>query len=235
MIAPQGRLGKLRHRLAPLFRMDAHLAVALAVAALATWAFSALAEDLRDRDLFVRWDGTVLAWVHRRTTPHGTRIFGAITQLGNATFTLMMAAAIAPALRRHRALLVGWILAFTGGLALERVVKTVVQRVRPPTAAAYMHADSFSFPSGHATASMVAYVMLAYALAHLMEAGPVRRVLLYLGAAVIIGAVGLSRIYLGVHYPSDVAAGFTVGLAWVAICMAGIRLAERRKRSARSH
>jgi undecaprenyl-diphosphatase len=229
MIAPRERLGKLRHLLARALRIDVHLAVTLAVAALATWAFSALAEDVWDRDPLVRWDEAVSAWVHRHKTPTAARIFGAITQLGNSTFTLMMAAAIAPALWRQRALLVGWIAAFTGGLALEKFVKTVVQRVRPPTAAAYMHVDSFSFPSGHATASMVAYVMLAYVLGRLMDAGPGRRALLYLGATVIVGAVGLSRIYLGVHYPSDVAAGFTVGLAWAAICMTGIRLAERRR------
>src|SRR5688500_14988179 len=101
MIALRGRLGKLRHRLAGAFRMDVHLAVTLAVAALATWAFSALAEDVWDRDPLVRWDEVVSAWVHRHATPREARIFGAITQLGNSTFTLMMAAAIAPALRRH--------------------------------------------------------------------------------------------------------------------------------------
>lgn len=227
MIAPRERLGKLRHRVARGLRIDVHLAVTLAVAAVATWAFSALVEDVWDRDPLVLWDEAVSAWVHRHATPRGARIFGAITQLGNSTFTLMMAAAIAPALRRHRALLVGWIVAFIGGLALERVVKAIVQRIRPATAAAYMHVDSFSFPSGHATASMVAYVMLAYALARLMEADLGRGVLLYLGAAVLIVAVGSSRVYLGVHYPSDVVAGFAVGLAWVAICLTGVRVAER--------
>jgi membrane-associated phospholipid phosphatase len=228
MIMRGGRLGKWVSRLGRALHIDVHLAVTLAAAALATWAFSALAEDVRDRDSLVRWDEATVAWVERHATNRGRRVFGAITQLGSSTFTLMMGAAIAPALWRHRALLVGWIAAFAGGLAVERVAKAVVQRVRPPTATAYIHADSFSFPSGHSTAAMVAYVMLAYALARLMEADLGRRVLLYLGAAVIIGAVGLSRIYLGVHYPSDVMAGFAVGLAWAAICLTGVRLAERR-------
>jgi membrane-associated phospholipid phosphatase len=227
MIMRGGRLGKWASRLGRALRLDMPLAVTLAVAALATWGFSVLAEDVSGRDPLVRWDEATSAWIDRHATARSKRIFGAITQLGSATFTLMMAAAIAPALRRHHALLVGWIAAFVGGFALERVVKSVVQRVRPPTAAAYMHVDSFSFPSGHATAAMVAYVMLAYALARLMEADLARRVVLYLGAAVIIGAVGLSRVYLGVHYPSDVVAGFAVGLAWVAICLTAIRLAER--------
>lgn len=227
MITPGDRSGKWVSRVRRALRPDVHLALPLAIAALAIWAFSVLAEVVWDRDPLVRWDEALSAWVHRHATARGRRIFGAITQLGSSTFTLMMAAAIAPALRRHRALLVGWIAAFAGGLALERVAKVVVQRVRPPTAAAYMHVDSFSFPSGHATAAMVAYVMLAYALARLMEADLGRRVQLYVGAAVIIIAVGLSRIYVGVHYPSDVMAGFAVGLAWVAICLTGIRLAER--------
>lgn len=227
MITPGDRSGKWPSRIGRALGLDMHLALTLAIAALAIWAFSVLAEDVWDRDPLVRWDEELSAWVHRHATARGRRIFGAVTQLGSSTFTLMMAAAIAPALRRHRALLIGWLVAFTGGLAVERVVKVVVQRVRPPTAAAYMHVDSFSFPSGHATAATVAYVMLAYALARLMEADLGRRMLLYLGAVVIIIAVGLSRVYLGVHYPSDVMAGFAVGLAWVAICLTGVRLAER--------
>ena len=203
------------------------LVAGLVVAALAIWTFSRLAEDVSDQDPLVRWDAAAAAWVHRHATPRGTRIFGAITQLGSSTFTLMMAAAIAPALRTRRALLVGWVAAFLGGVVIERVVKAVVQRVRPAYATAALHLDSFSFPSGHATASMVAYTMLAYVLARLTRASPARGVVIFAAAAFVILAIGASRVYLGVHYPSDVLAGFTVGLGWVAICLTGVRFAER--------
>jgi len=231
MIVRGARLGKLVGRVGHALRLDAHLAATLALAALAIWGFSILAADVWGGDPPLRWDEAMVAWVHRHTTTRGARIFGGITQLGNATFTLMMAAAIAPALRRHRALLVGWIAAFLGSFAIQRGLKAVVQRVRPPTASAFLDVHSFSFPSGHATASMVAYVMLAYALSRLMEASLRRRLVLYLGAAVIIGAVGFSRIYLGVHYPSDILAGYAVGLAWVAICLTGVGIAERLRQT----
>jgi membrane-associated phospholipid phosphatase len=234
MIVLGERLGKLLRRVGSALGLDQRLALTLSVAALAVWAFSVLARDVWDQDPLVRWDAATAAWVQRHATPRGARIFGAITQLGSSTFTLMMAAAIAPALRTRRALLVGWIAAFLGGVALERVVKAVVQRVRPPSATAFLDLDSFSFPSGHATASMVAYTMLAYVIARLTRASPKRGALIFVAAAFVIAAVGASRVYLGVHYPSDVLAGFAVGLGWVAICLSGVRLVERRAARKRS-
>jgi membrane-associated phospholipid phosphatase len=222
------RLRGTASRLRRVWFFEMRLVAGVVIAGLAIWAFLGLFEDVWDRDPLVSWDAAAAASVHAHTTPGGIRFFGALTQLGSSTFTLMMAAAIAPALRRQRALLVGWLVAFFGGVALEGILKAVMQRTRPPYATAYLHDASYSFPSGHAMASTIGYAMLAYLVSRLADLRGWRRTAVYVGAALLIVAISLSRVYLGVHYPSDVVAGFTAGAAWVAICLTGIRLAERR-------
>ena len=229
------RLGTLLRRLSGprpgiAWYRDRRLVAGLVVAAAAIWAFSKIFEDVWEREALVRWDALAERWVHRRVTPAGTHFFHALTQLGNSTFILLMAAAIAPALWRQRALFVGWITAFAGGIGLEYLFKAIVQRRRPPFAEAVIHDTSYSFPSGHAMASMVGYVMLAYLIVRLTGWAGRRRRLVYAGAAVLIGAIGLSRIYLGVHYPSDVLAGYAAAGAWVALCLTVLRAVERRSR-----
>jgi membrane-associated phospholipid phosphatase len=217
-------------RLRGTWFFEMRLVAGLVVAGLGIWAFIAIFEDVWDRDPLVRWDAAAAAWVHARTTPGGIRFFGALTQLGSSTFILMMAVAIAPALRRRRPLLVGWLIAYFGGVGLEWLLKSVMQRARPPYAAAYLHGTSYSFPSGHAMASTIGYAMLAYLVSRLADLRGWRRASLFAGAGVLIAAIGLSRVYLGVHYPSDVAAGFAAGAAWVAICLTAVRFAERHAR-----
>ena len=142
----------------------------------------------------------------------------------------MMAAAIAPALWRQRVLFAGWIAAFVGGVGLEYLFKAIMCRERPPFAAAVLEEATYSFPSGHAMASMVGYVMLAYLLVRLTAVRGWRRRLVYAGAAALMFAIGVSRIYLGVHYPSDVLGGYAIGAAWVALCLTVIRAVEQRGR-----
>lgn len=100
-----------------------------------------------------------------------------------------------------------------GELVCESAVKALVARPRPALIDPVAHASGYSFPSGHAGGSAAVYG----ALALLGVAGVARwaRLLLVTGAAVLVGAVAVSRVLLGVHYPSDVAAGVALGLAWV--------------------
>jgi undecaprenyl-diphosphatase len=211
----------------PWYR-DRRLVVGLGVAALAAWVFAVLFEDVWEREALVRWDAAAAAWIHRHATPGGRRFFHGLTQLGASNFTLMMAAAIAPALWRQRVLLVGWLVAFAGGVGLENLFKAIVQRSRPPFATAVLQHATYSFPSGHAMASMVGYVMLAYLIVRLAALRGWRRQACFAGAAALIVALGLSRVYIGVHYPSDVLGGFAIGGAWVAACLTAIRAVEHR-------
>lgn len=100
-----------------------------------------------------------------------------------------------------------------GELVCESAVKALVARPRPALVDPVAHASGSSFPSGHAGGSAAVYG----ALALLGVAGVARwaRLMLVTGAALLVGAVAVSRVLLGVHYPSDVAAGVALGLAWV--------------------
>lgn len=104
-------------------------------------------------------------------------------------------------------------LARAGELVCESVVKVLVARPRPALVDPVAHASGYSFPSGHAGGSAAVYG----ALALLGVAGVARwtRLMLMTAAALLVGAVAVSRVLLGVHYPSDVAAGVALGLAWV--------------------
>ena len=79
----------------------------------------------------------------------------------------------------------------------------------------------------------ISYMMLAFVVVHLYGLTGARRVVVYLVALVIVGAVGFSRIYLGVHYPSDVLGGFFAGGACVTACLTAYAVAHRRRRMLR--
>ncbi len=97
-------------------------------------------------------------------------------------------------------------------------MKLLVARPRPPLADARIVADGFSFPSGHATVCAMLYGTLAYLLLRQIRAWPlIVRAAVAVFTALLIFAIGLSRIYLGVHYPSDVLAGWTAGALWLVL------------------
>ena len=212
----------------PVWYLDLYFGAGVVLLALAIWAFSTLVEDVLEQDPLVRWDAAVATWVHARTSPSGVRFFSLLTHLGSASATWAIAALGVILLRRRPVLLTAWAAAFIGAHILSRVLKRVVQRTRPPDEISHVDHESFSFPSGHSLKAVVCYVMLAYVIARLLELNGARRTAVYLAAAAVIAAVGWSRVYLGAHYPSDVLAGFAVGLAWLAICLTGVRLVGRQ-------
>jgi undecaprenyl-diphosphatase len=112
--------------------------------------------------------------------------------------------------RRARLLLI----AMGGEVILEQTIKAMVHRPRPEPFFHYPLPTSYSFPSGHAFASTVFFGTLAALISPLLPSGW-QRILLWLGAVSMAAAIGFSRIYLGVHYPSDVIAGYLGGLAWL--------------------
>jgi membrane-associated phospholipid phosphatase len=102
-----------------------------------------------------------------------------------------------------------------------------VQRTRPPSAISYVESESYSFPSGHALKGFVCYAMVAFIAGRLSGVRGARLAAIYVAAAALIAAIGWSRVYLGAHYPSDIVAAFAVAIAWLAVCLVGVRLAGR--------
>lgn len=123
-------------------------------------------------------------------------------------------------------------LSVAGGVLLSSLLKSGFARPRPDLAP---HADivhTLSFPSGHAMSAAVVYLTLGALLA---RAQPHRRLKIYLASVgvVITVLVGISRVYLGVHWPTDVLAGWCVGSAWALLCWAVALYLERRHASTR--
>jgi membrane-associated phospholipid phosphatase len=128
----------------------------------------------------------------------------------------------------RKVVLVGWIAAFAGGAIIDVVLKSVVHRTRPTYGAAFVHAGSYSFPSGHAMGSMIGYGMLLLVLFLFWHPQRVWKILVYFLAGLLILAIGLSRVLLGVHYPSDIAGGWVAATAWLAVCITGVNVARHR-------
>jgi undecaprenyl-diphosphatase len=167
--------------------------------------------------------------MHRHATPTGMAVCVAISHLGSpATMTVLaFAGAFALTALGEWIVLSGWVAAFSGASLLDHWLKLAVHRPRPAYAAALLENPTWSFPSGHAMGSLVGYGMLAYVLVLLVRGTRAARICIVAGLALLIAAIGVSRLYLGVHYLSDVIGGYAAGLLWLSLCIAAVEVARR--------
>ncbi|WP_440107698.1 phosphatase PAP2 family protein [Acidovorax sp. BL-A-41-H1] len=178
-----------------------------------------LAESWRD-DSARGWgafDDDVAAGLQAGASMAALQLFATLTHLGDKWTLSAVAVAVAAALwlRQHRLLAIGWMVALAGNALLTRVLKSLFERVRPEHLHGVATADGYSFPSGHTSASMVAFTMLAYLATRLLE--PRWHAPVVVAAAAAIFTTGWSRVVLQVHYVSDVLAGWVLGGVW-ALC-----------------
>lgn len=147
-----------------------------------------------------------------------------ITSLGSfSVLGIITIAAVLQLLLSHQLRLAAYIGASVlGGTLVSSVLKVLFDRPRPDIPGA-PHVFTASFPSGHATLSAVVFLTLA---AILMAAAPERRLkMFYLALGIFLTiVVGISRVYIGVHYPTDVIAGWMVGSAWALLCWVGAKV-----------
>jgi len=187
------------------------LALCILVLTGAGWAIGELVNGVADP-----LDQTVQAFFvgHRETSR--TVAMRAITDLGSSA--LLIPVAVGAGLLWHRRagtwrpllLLVG---AYAGAWLLQRTIKLFTQVPRPPATEAVGVFSGYAFPSGHATDAAAVYGMLAVLLAAALPRRSAKAAV-WTVAVVVVGLVGLSRIYLGGHWLTDVLAGFAVGAAW---------------------
>jgi membrane-associated phospholipid phosphatase len=154
-------------------------------------------------------------------------VFAALTHLGDtATLTALCIIVAVALIALHRPwLALGWVVAVAGNGGLNRTLKQVFSRMRPFDQAGAVLEQGFSFPSGHSSGSVVAYGMLAYIALRLLP--PRWHLPALLAALTIAFTVGASRLFLRVHFASDVIAGFASGAAWLALCVTSIELLRR--------
>lgn len=120
-----------------------------------------------------------------------------------------------------------------GGDVIKVTIKKILQRERP-IFNPLVEESGFSFPSGHSMAAMTFYGMLAYILWLQLPKGSIWRKVIVIVTPLVIFVVGISRIYLGVHYPSDIIAGYTVGGAWLITCMLALNAIRHYKGNGRA-
>lgn len=229
--AEHGRLRSfLKARLEPKAYLGLHLTVGLILGAAGLWIFGALLDALLDNSMMVKVDIATDAFIHTHMTPRLLRIVLATTELGGpiAMASLAGVGAIVLWRAKRRVILLGWIAAFVGGAIIDEVLKRAVHRTRPTYGAAFVRTDSFSFPSGHAMGSMIGYGMLVSVLFFFWHPKRMWKILVYVLAGLLVLAIGLSRLFLGVHYPSDVAGGWAAALAWLSMCITGVNMARHR-------
>jgi undecaprenyl-diphosphatase len=225
------RWRRLIARLDPRAYLTIHIVVGLAVCLLTAWLFAVLLDSVREKDVVVHRDEAVAHWFHAHGSPLGDRVFVIISLIGSPFAMAVLFGAVELYLWRakQRTLMVAWALSYVGGTILDAVVKEVVRRPRPEFAAKFLYYDSWSFPSGHSMGSLIGFSMLAYTI---IRVRPVKsraaQAGIWTGALIMVVLVGYSRLYLAVHYLSDVVAGYTLGVLWLAVCFTGLQMVNRR-------
>ena len=225
------QLAWLLRRLAPGQYLGLHLTVGLLAAAGCLWLFGGVAEDLLNNDPLVRFDQTVETLLHERATPTLTAFFLVVTALGSLeTIGLLgLVVSVTLGVRRQWLYLGTWLAALAGGFVLNQLLKEFFARPRPYFEHPLLLEASYSFPSSHATMSFICYGMLAYFCVLALRTWRVRTAVVF-GATMLVLLIGFSRIYLGVHYFSDVVAGFASGGIWLSTLITGSETLRRRSK-----
>ncbi len=207
-----------------------HLTVGLLISVGALALFGAITDNVVHREQFTAMDLSFNAWIRARATPLGDRVGVFISMLGGGTAMGVVCVVVAILFARCRWWIVfsGWVAAFVGGSILDFALKRIIHRPRPVGAERFVHDATFSFPSGHSMGSLIGFGMLAYVLITFWPPANRHRWLVIGIATVIILLVGFSRLYLGVHYPTDVIGGFAAGIVWLVACITGVEIARRR-------
>lgn len=195
-------------------------------------AMAELAESGRTQGQWGVLDDALAAGLRAQADAAVLHWFAALTHLGDTWVLATLALAVASALwlRQHRLLATGWLVAMAGNGALTKVLKHVFERVRPEHVHGIAQAEGYSFPSGHSSASMVAYAMLAYLATRLVP--PHWHLPAAAAAGALVFTTGWSRVVLHVHYASDVLAGWLLGGTWM-VCTVLILEAVSRWHSQR--
>jgi undecaprenyl-diphosphatase len=201
----------------------AFLGLALAAGAAATAVFALLATAV-EAGVTERLDSRVLHWFADRRTPLMDIVMLEVTTLGNGLVLIMLVGTVSAFLwlTSHRWSVYLLIVGTVGGQLVNNMLKTIFGRPRPDAVPAVDEVLTLSFPSGHAMSAFIAYGSVAFLVGRLEPTRAMRRTTWAL-AAIIVLAIGISRIYLGVHYPTDVLAGFVAGLAWLLFVAASVK------------
>lgn len=218
-----------------LWRQDFIVLLSALLIVLAGWGFIELADEISEKDsratdrrlvLLMRTEGDPGDPIGPIWFEEAVRD---VTALGSGVVLALISAAVAGflALRRKYHAVALLAAALVGGAFLNWMLKDHFERPRPDFVPHLLRISSPSFPSGHALLAAVVYLTLGALLTRVVQEMRLKIYILAV-AAIFTVLIGLSRVYLGVHYPTDVLAGWAVGLAWALLCWLAARKLQRR-------
>jgi undecaprenyl-diphosphatase len=196
------------------------LSLWLGGAALALGTFVRITRELIEGEVGAL-DSAILLAVARKRTPWLTVAAVDVTALGSITLVVLFSAftLLVLLVLRDRMGALQLLAASAGAGTLTLVTKDLIERIRPAEAQQLIVVSGFSYPSGHAVSTSALYLTIAIiAGRYVQHAGS--RAAIFLAVSVVLILVGASRVYLGVHYPTDVVSGISLGAAW-ALLLAG--------------
>ncbi|MDB5916982.1 MAG: hypothetical protein JWR40_1216 [Massilia sp.] len=217
-------------RLSPEGETGLHLTVGVVLIVCAAWLFGSIAEDVVNNESLTLLDVKVAQWFHAHATGAMTRAMLFITNVHGMAGGSILALVLAVWFYRSRQhyWLITTLVALPGGMLLNVLLKYVFRRARPSFDEPLLTLQTYSFPSGHTANAALLYGLLACWLwMHHRSAGA--RVAIVVWASLMIALVGTSRMYLGVHYLTDVLAATAEACAWLAVCITAISTLRRRR------
>jgi membrane-associated phospholipid phosphatase len=224
----------LARRFSPKEEMGLHFTIGVALILCAAWAFGEIAEDVVEGATITLVDVRLAHWFRAHATAGFTDAMLFVTHwngiLGSGIMGLLLAAWFW--YRKAHYWLVVVLVSVPGGMLLNVALKHVFRRARPSLEDPLLTLSTYSFPSGHTAAATVFYGLLACYLARHVHSWPARAAV-FAACVLMVALVALSRMYLGVHYLSDVLAAGAEGAAWLATCITAVS-ALRRRRVARA-
>lgn len=208
--------------------LNLRTALCIATVLLGAGLFTLLAGQLNGGPELRRADQVFADALRAHVPPAALPVFTLLTHLADTAVLTGLGIGVAVALVAwgRPGLAVGWVAAVAGNSVLNHSLKQVFARARPLHTDGLALAQGFSFPSGHSSGAVVAYGMLAYLALELLP--PKWHLPALLTAVTIAFSIGASRLFLRVHFASDVLAGFMSGATWLALCIMGMALLRRK-------
>jgi undecaprenyl-diphosphatase len=223
----------LFRRFSPADYLGLNLTLGLGVSFVLLLIFAAIAQSVLSKSAIVRFDLDLAEALHQEVTPAGIGFWFLVTRFGSFAMAAVAGAGFAVwyALRRGWLAFGGWLAALAGSQLLAWALKHAIHRPRPIFEVPYANEPSFSFPSSHVLGALVGYGMVAYFVVCLTPSRFWRTLVIGL-AALLVVAVGYSRLYLGLHFFSDVIGGLAAGAVWLTACITALEVARRKQEAA---
>ena len=223
----------LFRRFSPADYLGLNLTLGLGVSFVLLLVFAAIAQSVLSRSAIVEFDLDLAEALHAGATSGGIAFWYLVTRVGTLPAVAVggVGFAVACASRRGWLPLAGWLAGLAGSELLAWALKYAIHRERPVFEVAYAREPTFSFPSSHVLGALVGYGLIVYFVACLTKSR-LWRTAAAVGAATLVLAVGFSRLYLGLHFFSDVVGGLAAGAVWLTACVTALEVARQRQDAA---